>query len=171
MIKMTSAYANKILKKLYDDKNYLLTQESSSFVYVASVDEEPVIPEYDYPSVQAQITDIDEKIVRIKHAINVSNATNIITVGEESMTVDMILVKMAQLNSRKNMLDRMRKQQPKSRVDSYSYSNKKVSPEYQYINYDMEQVKKDYEAMDKLIAEMQIALDRYNQTLEFEVDM
>lgn len=36
-----------------------------------------------------------QKIVNIKHAINLSNATNTVDVGGAKYTVDMILVRMA----------------------------------------------------------------------------
>ena len=54
------------------------------------------------------------------------------------MSIDTILVKMAQLNKRKNILDRMRKMQPKTRINSGMYTARKTSPEYQYINFDLE---------------------------------
>ena len=87
------------------------------------------------------------------------------------MTVDQILVKMAQLNRRKMTLDQMRKQEPKTRMNSGVFATRKTAPEYQYINYDLEVVKRDYERIDEEIASMQIALDKYNQTYEFEVTM
>ena len=64
----------------------------------------------------------------------------------------------------------MRKQQPKTRISSGFYQSRKTAPEYQYINYDLELIKKEYEKIDSRIAEMQIALDKYNQTFEFEVE-
>ena len=109
MTKMTSAYANKMLRKLNEDKDFWRTKELAGFVYVAALDEEPVIPEYDYAEVARNIEEIDEKIVKIKHAINVTNAANEVAVGEKKMTVDTILVRMAQLNKRKMVLDNMRK--------------------------------------------------------------
>ncbi len=72
-MKMTSAYANKVIRKLNDDKVYWRSKEKEGYLYVAALDEEPVIPEYDYAGVAAKITEIDEKIIKIKHAINVSN--------------------------------------------------------------------------------------------------
>lgn len=170
MAKMTSAYANKVLKKLNDDKNYYLNMEEEGQVYVASIDEEPVIPDYDYEVVSAKIAEIDEKIVKIKHAINVVNATNKIAVGDSEMTIDTILVRMAQLNKRKMVLDKMRKRQEKTR-EKYGYlSVRKAAPEYQYINYDLKLVGKEYERIDLEIASMQIALDKFNQTFEFDVE-
>ena len=170
MAKMTSAYANKVLKKLNDDKNYYLNKEEEGQVYVAAIDEEPVIPDYDYVEVSAKIAEIDEKIVKIKHSINVVNATNKIAVGNSEMTVDTILVRMAQLNKRKLVLDKMRKRQEKTR-ENYGYLNaRKATPEYQYINYDLKLVSSEYERIDSEIAAMQIALDKFNQTFEFDVE-
>jgi len=93
MAKMTSAYANKVLKKLAEDKEFWRKKELQSYTYVAATDEEPVIPDYDYAAVAAEISAIDEKIVKIKHAINVNNVTNRIPVGGIEMSVDEILVK------------------------------------------------------------------------------
>ncbi|MCR5322446.1 MAG: hypothetical protein K6E85_04135 [Lachnospiraceae bacterium] len=170
MVKMTSAYANKALKRLYDDKAFLISGENDGITYVATTTEEPVIPDYDYVKTAEKIAAIDEKIIKIKHAINLANVTNTVQIGDETLTIDMVLVKMAQLNSRLGTLDRMRKLQPKSRVDAY-YSSNTVSPEYKYINFDKELVMKDYDEMNSYIAQMQLALDKYNQTVEFDVDI
>ena len=171
MVKMTSAYANKVIKKLIEDKGFWRRKESESCMYVAALDEEPVIPDYDYLAVASNIQEIDDQIVKIKHAVNVANLTSEVEVGDHKMTVDQILVKMAQLNQRKAVLDDLRKQEPKTRISSVTYSARRIVPEYRYINYDLEVIKKDYERIDIELAEMQIALDKYNQTYEFEVDL
>ena len=75
MTKMTSAYANKMLRKLNEDKGFWLSKEKEGYLYVAALDEEPVIPEYDYEEVSKNVSEIDAKIVKIKHAINVTNCT------------------------------------------------------------------------------------------------
>ena len=169
-MKMTSAYANKLLKRLNEDKNYWLSIEQERRVYVAAADEEAVVPDYDYPAVTAELAAIDAKVVAIKHAINLANVTHEIVVGDERLTIDAVLVRMAQLNCRKASLDWMRKQQPKSRVGSDGYfRTRPATPEYHYINYDPEQVKEDYAKVDLAITQMQIALDRFNQTVEFDV--
>lgn len=170
MQKMTSAYANKLLKSLEEDKAYWVNKEASSATYVASVDEEPVVPEYDYSEVAKTIEALDEKIAVIKHALNVTNATAKVLVGETEMSIDTILIKMAQLNKRKFVLDNMRKQLPKSREER-SYVSRNASPEYRYINYDLELIKQEYERVSEKIMEMQMALDIYNQTVQFDVDI
>ena len=45
MTKMTPAYATKMLRKLSEDKDYWRARENEDSYYVASNDEEPVIPE------------------------------------------------------------------------------------------------------------------------------
>lgn len=170
-MKMTSAYANKVLKRLNEDKEFWLNKERTSYLYKATADEEPVIPEYDYSDVAANIAEIDRKIAIIKHAINLVNVTSSVRVGDIDMSIDTILVKMAQLNRRKSVLDFMRKQQPKTRVDAGYYGGKRPVAEYMYTNYDLDLIKSEYEKADSEIATMQIALDKFNQTFEFEVEI
>lgn len=170
-MKMTSAYANKILKQLSDEKDYWVNKENTSVVYTAAVGETPVIPEYDYVEVAAKIAELDHKVTIIKHAINLANVTNMISVGEYEFSVDTILIKMAQLNKRKALLDMMRKNQEKSRKEPNYFSGRSANPEYLYINYDLEMVKHDFEKVSQEIMEMQMALDKYNQTIELEVEI
>ena len=170
-MKITSAYANKMLKSLTEDKDYWASKELSSNTYVAAVGEEPVIPDYDYAAVAATIEKIDQKIVKIKHALNLANATAKIMVGNTEMSVDSILVRMAQLNKRKAVLDDMRKRLPKTRVYGSAFSSSGSAPEYKYINYDPELIRQEYDRISNTIMDMQIALDRYNQTVLFEVDI
>ena len=171
MIKMTSAYANKLLKSLEEDKAFWVNREEASSTYVATINEEPVVPEYDYAEVAATIAEIDEKIATIKHALNLANATAKVQVGESEMSIDTILVKMAQLNKRKAVLDSMRKQLPKAREERSVYISRNAVPEYRYINYDLDLIKREFERVSGIIMEMQMALDKYNQTVQFDVDI
>ena len=168
---MTSAYANKMLRSLEEDKAFWANKEATACTYVAAINEEPVVPEYDYAEVAAIIAEIDEKIAIIKHALNVTNATARVQVGDAEMSIDTILIKMAQLNKRKAVLDVMRKQLPKARVEQHAYMSRNAVPEYKFINYDLELIKKEYEIVSVKIMEMQMALDKYNQTVQFEVDI
>ena len=170
-MKITSAYANKIIKKLGEDKEFWRKKEEQGCTYVAAIDEEPVIPEYDYGEVSQKIAGIDDRILKLKHAINLANCTNEIEVRGTKMTVDMILIKMAQMNKRKAILDDMRKHEPKERVTHGMHPPKLSVPEYRYINYDLQQATNDYESTSMQIVELQIALDKYNQTVEFEADI
>jgi len=104
-------------------------------------------------------------------ALNLSNATAKVPVGDTVMSVDAILIKMAQLNRRKATLDDMRKQLPKVREEQHAYISRNSVPEYRYINYDLELVKEEYEKVTLAIMEMQMALDKYNQIEQFDVDI
>ena len=168
---MTSAYANKMLKSLEEEKAFWVNKEAASSTYVAAINEEPVVPEYDYIKVAATIAELDEKIAVIKHALNVTNATAKVQLGDKEMSIDTILIKMAQLNKRKSVLDQMRKQLPKAREEQHAYMSRNSVPEYRYINYDLELIKREYETVSKTIMEMQMTLDKYNQTVQFEVEL
>ena len=171
MQKITSAYANKMLRSLEEDKAFWVNKESTSSTYVAAVNEEPVVPEYDYMTVANTIDEIDRKILTIKHTLNLTNATAKVQVGAQKMSIDGILIRMAQLNKRKTVLDDMRKRLPKTRVYGNAFGSSGSAPEYKYINYDPELIRQEYDRISNIIMEMQIALDRYNQTVLFEVDI
>lgn len=170
-MKMTSAYANKLLKQLSDEKSYWVNKETSSSVYTVAVGETPVVPDYDYNEVSAKIDEIDRKVATIKHAINLANVTSMIKVGEEEYSIDTILIRMAQLNKRKAFLDVLRNNQEKSRKEADYFRGRPANPEYQYINYDLAVVKQDFDKVSQEIMAMQMALDKYNQTHEFEVEI
>ena len=171
-MKMTSAAANKMLKKLKEDKIYYLTKEEECYYYIAAVGEEPVIPDYDFNEVNARIAEINRKILCLKHAINLANCSNTITACGEELTIDGVLIRMAQLNSRKGFLDRRRKAQPKTRLADTGYmGGRKSLVEYEYINYNIEDAEKMYEETDTQLVELQMALDIYNQTFEFDVNI
>ena len=170
-MRVTSALANKMIKQLEEEKNYWNNFETESHTYTAAIGEEPVVPEYDYEKVSETLDTIDKKIERIKHAVNVSNATGIVETEEGPLTVDAVLIRMAQLNARKSRLDFMRRKLPKERLTSTaSWGNINKAPEYCYLNYDVEKVKADFEKISRKIFNMQLALDKFNQTQEFEID-
>ena len=171
MKKVTSAYANKLLKQLNEEKSYWLQLESECCTYVVANGEEAVIPEDDYQTVAKTIEGLDGKIATIKHAINCYNVTTFLTLEDgQSMTIDQALVVMAQLNRRKQQLDYMRKLQPKQRKEnSYMRSNNLI--EYMYVNYDLNLVKQEFEHISEEIMEIQMKLDQLNQTIEFGIEI
>lgn len=173
MMKMTSAYANKLIKKLKEDRDYWREIEDVRHKYVVSQGEEPIIPEYDFLKVHRTIADIDDKIIKIKHALNVSNSTNCVEINGIAYTIDMLLVKMAQMTERKTVLGAMRKLTPKLRVMESGFGRLHQTPTFdvQCINFDMEIVKAEYDRVESFINELLLTLDKYNQTVEFDVDI
>ena len=65
-MKATSASANKMIRKLTEDKEFWLNKERSSCVYTVATEEEAVIPDYSYTEVSRKIAEIDERIASVK---------------------------------------------------------------------------------------------------------
>ena len=65
----------------------------------------------------------------------------------------------------------VRRRLPKARVEMRGYYGRNATPEYVYANYDVELAKQDYEILSRTIIDMQMALDQYNQTVQFDVDI
>ena len=167
-MKISSKNASKLLKQFNEERDSLILQENQSKMFLAAVGEdiESVRPEYDYEAVQKQLKDLEEKIVKLKHAINVFNTTTVLK--NFDMSIDEMLVYIPQLTQRKNKLDQMRKVLPKQRVENYTSSN---IIDYRIINYDLEKIRKDYDKTVEELNRAQSALDEANINLSFEVDL
>ena len=90
-MRYTSAEANKLLKRLQEEKSNLVCKEEISRVFVAATieDVEQARPDYNYEEVQAGLVELDRKIRTVKHAINVFNTTHV--VDGFDMTIDQLL--------------------------------------------------------------------------------
>lgn len=164
---ITSAGANKLLRSLEDEKAFLLSMEEAAKEYTLAENEECQKPDYNYKDSAKKLQELDNTIRKIKHYINVFNVSTILPNSE--ITIDEALVKMAQLNRRKETLDNMRKRLPKSRKNDY-YNRTNII-EYTYLNYDLEEVKEDYQKISEEITQLQLELDTCNQTKTFEIDL
>lgn len=164
---LTSAGANKLIKALEDQKNYLLSLEASSSTYIMAEGEKAEPPVYDYSDTSEKLNQINNQIRKIKHAINIFNSSTYLE--PLGITIDEALIKMAQLNQRKQTLDTMRKRLPKER-QAVPFTRTNII-EYQYTNYDIEKVAADYNKLCEEITEIQLALDTCNQTKTFNLDI
>lgn len=164
---ITRAEAKKMVRKLEDDKDYLLSQITSQSNYIETEGIEPVIPDFDFDNAIAQWISIDAKIRRIKQALNIFDANTIIP--ELDITISEALIKMAQLNKLKTSLDSMRRKIPKKRRQGYNVSNSLV--EYECLNYDLKQAESAYDAVVSDITSIQIGLDTCSQTLLFDLEI
>ena len=160
-MKMTSAYASKVLRKLNEDKEFWRGKEEEGCLYVAALDEEPVVPEYDYRQVSEDDSSNRRKNRQNQARDQLANLTSTVRIKfeyddaqpvEKEMTVDQLLIRMAQLSRRKIFLDGLRKRDPKVRINSGLYPSRKTAPEYRYINYDLDEVKEDYDRIDRELA-------------------
>lgn len=167
-MKYTSAEANKLLRKLNDEKTSVIYREENGKEFLAAVGEdiESVRPKYDFTETQNAIAGIETKIRKLKHAINVFNSTTIIP--EFDMTIDEMLVYIPQLTAAKNKLARMKDKLPKVREQTRVNSS---ILDYRYLNYDVETVAAEYEKVTDTLSKAQNALDSVNMNQTLEVDI
>lgn len=171
-MRFTSASANKYLNQLNAEKDLIVSRERDVATFTAATVEklEEVAPEYDFVDTQAKLFNIEDKIVRLKHALNVFNTNTVLegflTSDGGAMTVDSALVYMSILNQKISKFERMSKTEPKR---SYSYNNGLIV--YAYANYSVEAAKSAYEASQTELHALQLALDKVNNTVEFEVNL
>lgn len=99
-MKLTSAEANKMIRALKDQYRLLFSQEENVVSFIAATTEnvEEVRPPYSYEETAAKYDEIERKIRKIKHALNVFNATT--KVEGFDMTIDEMLVFLPQATDR-----------------------------------------------------------------------
>lgn len=165
-MKVTSAEANKMIKKLRDDITYWKLQEQNGSRFIAATIEniEDVRPAYSYAVVTEKLAACDEQIRRIKHALNIFNSTTV--VDGFDMTIDEMLVFLPQLSDRQTRLAKLMLKPEKERVMN---SGRTSIIEYDYANYDYAVVKKDYDEISALKNRALTALDVVNNTVTFEI--
>ena len=164
----TSASANKHLRSLQDEKDFILETELKSCVYELALGEDADPPKYSYEETRAAVENIDARMLKLRHAVHLFNAHTVLP--ESGITIDEALVRMAQLNQQKRRLAGLRARSPKERASRYYLGDSNVV-EYVYANYDVAQADKDYRAVCEEISRLQLELDLVNQTQTFEVDL
>lgn len=165
----TSAEANKLLKQLREEEDALLKIESESKDFIAATVEniEDVRPDYDLSQTMADIEDIRKKIMKVKHAINVFNSTTEVLPG---YTIDMVLMLLPMLGERVETYKRMRQTAPKKRARTMGSGTSAII-DYKYANYDIRDADKAYDKYSLMLDDFQLALDKVNTTVQFEIDL
>lgn len=165
---LTSKEASKKLKELETEHVYLLSREAQAKTFLAAVGEdvESCRPEYDYQKYQKDLEIIEDKIIKLKHAINDFNVKT--TVDGFDKTIDEMLIYIPQLSKRCDKLGSMLGKLPKERNEITMRSS---IIDYRYLNYDPDKAKEDYLATKDELSKAQIALDKINVTKTFEVEI
>ena len=168
-MRVTSSQAAKLLRQLNDELRALQLKEANSCSFVAAIQEdvESVRPAYNFKEMRDAQAEVECKIRKVKHAINVFNTTTIIP--DFNITIDEMLVYLPQLNRQCEVLSKMRDAMPKVRVSS-GYSSGNII-DYKYANYDIEEVGRYYADLSDTLAKAQTVLDLVNSTVEFEIDI
>ena len=167
---ITSAKAAKLLRQLNDELRALQLRETNSSSFVAAIQEdiESVRPAYNFREMRDEQEELEKKIRKVKHAVNVFNSAT--SVPGFDMTIDEMLVYLPQLNRQCETLSKMRDAMPKARISS-SYSSGGSIIDYRYANYDIEEVSRYYTELSEILAKAQTSLDLVNNTVEFEIDI
>ena len=167
-MKLTSAEANKMIRALRDQHRLLLMQEENVVSFIAATTEnlEEVRPSYSYEDTAAKFDEIERKIRKIKHALNVFNATTV--VDGFDMTIDEMLVFLPQTSERLRKLEDMLAKPEKARAQN---TGRTSIIEYEYLNYDLQKVQQDYDALMELKNRALTALDVVNNTVPFEAEL
>lgn len=168
-MKYTSAEAGKLLKKLGEELLSINQREQNGKEFLAAVGEdiESVRPDYNFAETQCALDEIERKIRKVKHALNVFNSTTVVSGFD--ITIDEMLVYIPQLTARKNALAQMKDKLPK--VREQSRMNISSVLDYRYLNYDVNAVAAEYEKVSDTLAKAQNALDSVNMTQSLEIDL
>lgn len=169
MIKVTSDAANKLIKKLEQEKGILTDKISKMSTFVVAVTENydqikaEQEAEFNLNEVIAQIDEIDKKIITIRHAKSVFNNS---VVMKNGLTVGDNIVRLAILEREKSIYSGLATRQKKKRNTSL---NKDI--EYVYLNYDLEDAKKKYDSVYTEISEIQEELNIVNSSAEYKFEI
>ena len=165
-MKVTSAIANKMIKKYQKEIDMLDSAIRQNAVFDAAINEniEDARPDFDFEKTYLEICNLENKVVELKHHLNVFNTKTEIEIDGKKFTIDKLLVYVAQLN--KNLF----------KIGSYvecpvkkRLANNGNLIEYRHMNFSRDFVKNEHERLSELVNEILVKLDTVNSTVEFEI--
>lgn len=162
-MKMTITAANREIKRLKDELAMIKEEEVCARVITHSEGEDPIPVTYDFLVTQAKIDSLNQRIMKIRHAVNVFNVSYVLL--SAGMTIDAVLIHVAMLSEEKKKLQEMLRIQEVTRKPSYS------SVEISHRNFDKTQVEDRFRRVSDELEKMWAELDLANLTEEIEVDI
>lgn len=163
-MKVTSAYANKLIRGYREELAAIVSNERDTCTTTYGASETPIETGYNFTSTQDETDALNDKIAKLRHGINVFNTTT--KLEGFDFTVDESLVRMAMLTEKKNRLSRMKGVRELTRSGGY-----RAEPEFTKRNYDAALVENEYRKTSDELVRLQMALDKANMSIEFDVDI
>ncbi len=164
-MKINSDTANKLIKNYKAEIEALLLRESQDATYSYAVGEEPIIPEYSFVKIQNEIHALEEKTLRLSHAVAVFNTTTVLP--EYSCTLDEAIGRMSRLNEEKKRLYALLQIPEKKRERAYGSADADITCR----NFEQSEVRAAYDRTTKELMELQQAINIANLTQTFEVEL
>ena len=167
-MKKTPMELMKELKSTENEVRMLVEMENEMSTFTAAISEKDIVrPEYDYAETSSKIEQLQDRTRAIKHALNKFNTTTVVPGFD--CTVDELLIMIPQLTERKRVLREMALKKQYSKAEIRYGSN--ASSDYVIANYDIGQVKKDYETVTGKLSAAQLALDKLNSEATIDIDL
>jgi len=166
-MKMTLAEANKELKKLQLTVEQLKREEKDNSTFLASIQEsvESNRPEFSLDDYLNSFEKVVNNIKSLKHKVNEYNLS--LKLPDLDITIDEALLLLPIYTAQKDRLYVLSNMPNKKRVQDNRYSSNII--DYQYVNFDINNAKSQYDALVDYINKIQFSLDKVNNTylLEF----
>ncbi len=162
---LTSAAANKMIRQMKEEISSIVSKENKCSVVHYSEGDEPIRPEYSFEETQKKIQEINSKIIKLRHAVNMMNVST--SLPGLDITVDEALVEMSMLNEMKNRLSRMKDEIKISKSPSLYNSAAQITEQL----YDPAEAAAEFKNVSDRLSTIQLALDHVNLTESFEVDI
>lgn len=164
---MTLAEANKELKKLQLTVEQLKREEKDNSTFLASIQEsvESNRPEFSLDDYLNSFEKVVNNIKSLKHKVNEYNLS--LKLPDLDITIDEALLLLPIYTAQKDRLYVLSNMPNKKRVQDNRYSSNII--DYQYVNFDINNAKSQYDALVDYINKIQFSLDKVNNTylLEF----
>lgn len=159
---MTVAAAMKYLRMLDQRKETTLRKEQENCVYLEINGEAQEGEAYSLTEAIMEVSILDSSIRNIRHAINVSNTTT--EVGDTGMTVDEVLVYIAQLSNNVRRLEMLASIPARSKPRPFSPGS--VDKAVTCAQFDPASAKESAQQQQSKLSELQMALDLHNLSTE-----
>lgn len=162
---INSDTANKLIKQYQAEIDSLLQIESIGSTYSFGANEEPCKPDYSFTEMQVQLRGLQEKILKLRHAINVFNTG--MELKDVGCTLDEALGRMSMLNKEKKRLYALLQTPEKRRERAYGGRD----ADFVCRNFDIADVRAAYDDVSKRLMDIQQAINTANLIEKFEVSI